>query len=237
VQESMDDTLLNGNWWRDVMKCRVRVDFSWNDMTFRGYMNGLGESSGSWYDKGDEDCVRGEWSMVSCGSLPSKDSLPESWIGYVFVESSKEEFVIVEFIKSASLVRYATLSPQQNQTNAFECTIGVFREELRTNRLEFIREAKESERKNALGLVRSLFPSLQKSVAKKKKKEDSKEESIEIEFQDKDGSSIQFKLNARYVVFERGVRECFSLISIQSYLSLHHKFCCQKYSNDDSLSI
>ena len=57
-QESMDDTLLNGNWWRDVMKCRVRVDFSWNDMTFRGYMNGLGESSGSWYDKGDEDCVR-----------------------------------------------------------------------------------------------------------------------------------------------------------------------------------
>ena len=145
----MDDTLLNGNWWRDVMKCRVRVDFSWNDMTFRGYMNGLGESSGSWYDKGDEDCVRGEWSMVSCGSLPSKDSLPESWIGYVFVESSKEEFVIVEFIKSASLVRYATLSPQQNQTNAFECTIGVFREELRTNRLEFIREARSRREKCA----------------------------------------------------------------------------------------
>ena len=139
--------------------------------------------------------------MISCGSLPSKDSLPESWIGYVFVESSKEEFAIVEFIKSASLVRYATLSPQQNQINAFECTIGVFREELRTNRLEFIREAKESERKNALGLVRSLFPSLQKSVAKKKKKEkDTEKESIEIEFQDKDGSSIQFKLNARYVV-------------------------------------
>ena len=141
--------------------------------------------------------------MISCGSLPSKDSLPESWIGYVFVESSKEEFVIVEFIKSASLVRYATLSPQQNQINAFECTIGVFREELRTNRLEFIREAKESERKNALGIVRSMFPSLQQSVKKKTKKK--KEDTESIEFQDKDGSSIQFKVNARYKNLEQYV--------------------------------
>ena len=206
-QESMDDEMVNGHWWRDVMKCRVRVDFSWSDMTFRGYMDGLGKSTGSWYDKGNEDCVRGEWSMVSCGSLPNKASLPESWVGYVFAESKDEEFVIVEFIKSASLIRYATLSPQQNMTNAFECTIGVFREALKTNRLEFVRKAKESERKNALCLARSIIPSLQGSrveTEKKKRKEEKKEEEF-ITFKDKDGSSIKFKVNAKYKNLEEYV--------------------------------
>jgi len=47
--ETMDDQMVVGQWYKNVKRCRVRVHFTWSEMMFRGYMDGLGQSTGEWY--------------------------------------------------------------------------------------------------------------------------------------------------------------------------------------------
>lgn len=70
-----DDELVDGTWRRELEECRVRIMFTWSDMKFRGFMDGLGRSHGQFVDReAQNEKLQGTWKMLSCGSVPTKTS-------------------------------------------------------------------------------------------------------------------------------------------------------------------